>query len=69
MCDQHSKTEMLQCCSNTRYCSAACQKAHFRKHKKECDRKAYLAKRAEVTARVAALRAAMGEKVEGKLSK
>jgi hypothetical protein len=56
-CEQHSKKEMLQCCTRTRYCSTKCQKAHFKKHKKVCDRKAFFAKRAEVAARVAALRA------------
>jgi hypothetical protein len=55
-CDQHSNNELLQCCTSTRYCNAACQKAHFKKHKKVCDRKAWLAKRAAVAARVAALR-------------
>jgi hypothetical protein len=58
-CDQHSEKELLQCCTSTRYCSAACQKAHFKKHKKVCDRKAWLAKRAAVVARVALLKAAM----------
>jgi hypothetical protein len=58
-CDKHGKKEMLQCCSTTRYCTTACQKAHYKKHKKVCDRKAYLAKRAEVAARVAALKADM----------
>jgi hypothetical protein len=56
-CDQHSTKELLRCCTSTRYCSAACQKAHFKKHKKVCDRKAFLAKRAAVAARVASLRA------------
>jgi ankyrin repeat protein len=55
-CEQHSKKELLQCCSRTRYCSTKCQVAHFKKHKKVCDRKAFLAKRVEVAARVAALR-------------
>jgi hypothetical protein len=55
-CDQHSKQELLQCCTSTRYCSVACQKANFKKHKKVCDRKTFLVKRAAVAARVAALR-------------
>jgi hypothetical protein len=58
-CEQHSVKELLQCCNTTRYCSTACQKAHFKKHKKGCNRKALLVKRAEVSARVAALRADM----------
>jgi ankyrin repeat protein len=51
-CEEHSKKEMLQCCTSTRYCSVACQRAHFKKHKKVCDRKAFLAKRAAVAARL-----------------
>jgi ankyrin repeat protein len=52
-CRQHSKKELLQCCTDTHYCSKACKKAHRKSHKKSCDRNAYLARRAEEAARVA----------------
>jgi hypothetical protein len=60
-CIQPKEKGMLRCCTSTRYCSAACQKAHFKKHKKVCDCKAFLAKRAVVAARVAALKADMNK--------
>jgi hypothetical protein len=56
-CIQPKEKGMLQCCTGTRYCSVACQKAHFKKHKVVCDRDAYLAKNAESVARIASLRA------------
>jgi hypothetical protein len=52
-CIQSIKKGMLRCCASTRYCNVACQKAHRKKHKVVCDRDAYLARRAEVSARVA----------------
>jgi hypothetical protein len=57
LCIQPKKKGMLQCCTTTRYCSVTCQKAHRKSHKVVCERDAYLAKRAEVAARVASFRA------------
>jgi hypothetical protein len=49
-CDDHSVKVLLQCCTTSRFCTA-CHKSYFKKYKKVCDRKAYLAKRAEDAAR------------------
>jgi hypothetical protein len=59
---QPIKNGLLKCCGSTRYCSKPCQKAHFQSHKISCQSKAVAAKRAEVTARVAALQADMNKR-------
>jgi hypothetical protein len=55
-CFKHKDKGMLRCCPKISYCSAACQKVHFKKHKKNCQNEAYLAKKAAVAAKVASLR-------------